>query len=108
MPRSSVKESNISDLIHNALKFTEKGIILITLQKKHDEITVSIKDTGTGIEPHIMPNLFTKFTTKHHSCTGVGLYISKNIVEAHGGKIWGKNNSHGKGATFAFTLPIKD
>lgn len=97
----------ISNLIHNALKFTEKGIILITLKKGHDEITVSIKDTGTGIEPHIMPNLFTKFTTKHHSGTGVGLYISKNIVEAHGGKIWGKNN-HGKGATFSFTLPIRD
>ena len=97
----------ISNLINNALKFTEKGTILISLKKGQDEVTVSVKDTGAGIEPHILPNLFTKFTTKHHSGTGVGLYISKSIVEAHGGRIWGKNNSHGTGATFAFTLPVK-
>src|SRR5579885_147496 len=96
----------ISNLVHNALKFTERGTILISLKKGQDEVTVSVKDTGSGIEPNMMPNLFTKFTTRHHSGTGVGLYISKNIVEAHGGKIWGKNNLHGKGATFAFTLPI--
>jgi len=56
----------------------------------------------------IIPNLFTKFNTKHHSGTGVGLYISKSIVEANEGRIWGKNKSHGKGATFAFTLPAKN
>ncbi|HEX5358960.1 MAG TPA: HAMP domain-containing sensor histidine kinase [Candidatus Nitrosotalea sp.] len=97
----------VSNLIHNALKFTEKGTILVSLKKGQNEVTVSVKDTGAGIESHVIPNLFTKFTTRHHSGTGVGLYISKNIVEAHGGRIWGKNNSHGKGATFAFTLPAK-
>jgi two-component system, OmpR family, sensor histidine kinase VicK len=98
----------VSNLVHNALKFTERGVILITLKKGQDEVTVSVKDSGAGIEPPVIPKLFTKFTTRHHSGTGVGLYISKNIVETHGGRIWGKNNSHGKGATFAFTLPLKN
>ncbi|MGE5599889.1 MAG: ATP-binding protein [Clostridiales bacterium] len=96
----------LSNLIHNAVKFTEKGTIELVLKKGQNEVTVSVKDTGSGIEPHIMPHLFTKFATKHHSGTGVGLYISKNIIEAHGGRIWGRNNPHGKGATFAFTLPV--
>ncbi len=98
----------VSNLVHNALKFTERGTILITLKKGQDEVTVSVKDSGAGIEPPVIPKLFTKFTTRHHSGTGVGLYISKNIVETHGGRIWGKNNSHSKGATFAFTLPVKN
>ena len=97
----------VSNLVHNAMKFTESGVISLGIKKEQNEVTVSVKDTGAGIELHIMPHLFTKFTTKHHSGTGVGLYISKNIVEAHGGKIWGKNNLHGRGATFAFTLPIE-
>ena len=97
----------ISNLVHNALKFTSDGSISLALKKGKDEISVSVKDTGTGIERDIMHNLFTKFTTKHHSGTGVGLYISKNIIEAHGGKIWARNNPNGKGAYFAFTIPIK-
>ncbi|MGI0007203.1 MAG: sensor histidine kinase [Nitrosotalea sp.] len=97
----------VSNLVHNALKFTERGIVSIGMKKDQNEVTVFVKDTGTGIESHTMPHLFTKFATKHHSGTGVGLYISKNIVEAHGGKIWGKNNLHGRGATFAFRLPIE-
>ena len=95
----------ISNLLHNALKFTNEGMITIILKKGKDEISVAVKDTGQGIEQDIMPNLFTKFTTKHHSGTGVGLYISKNIIESHGGRIWARNNSNGKGATFVFTLP---
>lgn len=95
----------ISNLLHNALKFTNEGMITIILKKGKDEVSVAVKDTGHGIEQDIMPNLFTKFTTKHHSGTGVGLYISKNIIEAHGGRIWARNNSNGKGATFVFTLP---
>jgi signal transduction histidine kinase len=66
---------------------------------------VSIMDTGEGIDPQIYPRLFTKFATKSHIGTELGLFISKNIVEAHRGKIWAQNNSSGKGATFSFSLP---
>jgi signal transduction histidine kinase len=75
-------------------------------------IVVSIKDTGEGIDSDIMPVLFTKFTSKSQHGTGLGLYISKSIVEAHGGKIWAENNSdtlsnrEKRGATFRFTLPL--
>ncbi|MFL6409521.1 MAG: sensor histidine kinase, partial [Nitrososphaeraceae archaeon] len=63
-------------------------------------------DTGSGIDPEIEPRLFTKFATKSYKGTGLGLFISKSIVEAHGGKIWAENNTDGKGATFSFSLPI--
>jgi signal transduction histidine kinase len=65
-----------------------------------------IKDTGTGIPADTLPRLFTKFGTESATGTGLGLFISKGIVEAHGGMIWGENNEDGKGATFGFTLPI--
>ena len=72
----------------------------------HDEIIISIKDRGTGIDPDIQDKLFSKFVTKSETGSGLGLYISKGIVEAHGGKIWAHNNNDGKGATFGFSLPI--
>ena len=102
----------ISNLLSNALKFTnEDDTIYVTIEKKDTgsigEVTVSIKDTGTGIDPEIFPRLFTKFATKSDKGTGLGLFISKSIVEAHGGKIWAKNNSDGKkGSTFAFNIPL--
>ena len=71
-----------------------------------EEVVVSIKDTVTGIDPEILPRLFTKFATKSVTGTGLGLFISKNIVESHGGKIWAQNNADGIGATFAFSLPL--
>ena len=71
-------------------------------------VIVSIRDSGEGINPEIYPRLFTKFATKSYSGTGLGLYISKSIIEAHGGKMWGENNRDGPGATFTFTLPICD
>jgi signal transduction histidine kinase len=71
-----------------------------------NEIIVSIRDTRIGIHPEIFPRLFTKFATRSNIGTGLGLFISKGIVEAHGGRIWGENNSDGKGATFTFTLPL--
>ena len=74
--------------------------------KEKEEVIVKIKDTGIGIDPEIMPRLFTRFATKSEKGTGLGLYISKSIVEAHGGRIWAENNSIGKGATFYFSLPI--
>ncbi|MFL6407396.1 MAG: sensor histidine kinase, partial [Nitrososphaeraceae archaeon] len=72
----------------------------------HDEVIISIKDRGTGIDPDIQDKLFSKFVTKSDTGSGLGLYISKGIVEAHGGKIWAENNSDGGGATFAFSLPV--
>jgi signal transduction histidine kinase/CheY-like chemotaxis protein len=101
----------ISNLLSNALKFTnEDDTIYVTIEKKDTgsigEVTVSIKDTGTGIDPEIFPRLFTKYATKSDRGTGLGLFICKSIVEAHGGKIWAKNNSDGIGATFAFNIPL--
>ncbi len=72
----------------------------------NDEVIISVKDRGTGIDPNIQDKLFSKFATKSDSGSGLGLYISKGIVEAHDGRIWAENNGDGKGATFAFSLPI--
>ncbi len=113
----------ISNILNNAIKFTRKrrGIVTVEAQKKNNEIKnnqavamVSIKDTGSGIDPDIMPRLFEKFAAKSFQGTGLGLFISKNIIEAHGGKIWAENNNDNnadggqnrKGAIFYFTLPI--
>jgi signal transduction histidine kinase len=96
----------ISNLLRNAIKFTKRGTIKVTLEKKEGHAIVTIKDTGTGIDPAILPRLFGKFATKSDQGTGLGLYLSKSIIEAHGGKIWAENNRDGKGATFTFTLPI--
>ena len=75
--------------------------------EEREYVIVSIKDRGKGISTEIFPNLFSKFTTSDSSSgTGLGLYICKSIVEAHGGKIWAENNSDGKGAIFKFILPI--
>jgi len=99
----------ISNLISNSIKFTqgEWRTISITTKKEQDSkaITISVKDTGKGIDPEIIPRLFTKFATKSDTGTGLGLFISKSIVEAHGGRIWAENNKDGKGATFYFSLP---
>jgi signal transduction histidine kinase len=98
----------LSNLLSNAIKFTQKGTIVISAERKTDDnaIIVSVKDTGTGIAPEFLPRLFEKFaTSRSDSGTGLGLYISKRIIEAHGGKIWAENNPDGKGATFSFTLP---
>jgi nitrogen-specific signal transduction histidine kinase len=99
----------IANLLTNAIKFTKEGTINIIANAKNNdskEVIISIKDTGAGINPEILPRLFTKFATKSDIGTGLGLYISKGIVEAHGGKIWAENNPDGKGATFTFTLPV--
>jgi two-component system, OmpR family, sensor histidine kinase VicK len=108
-------------LLTNAIKFTEKGKIVIGLDNKNTdgrkgragkggrdeegEVIVSFKDSGTGIDPEIIDKLFDKFVTKSGKGTGLGLYICRNIIEAHGGRIWAENNPEGKGATFAFSLP---
>ena len=102
----------ISNLLNNAIKFTkQEGVISITVVEKKDdnnnEVIVKVQDTGQGIDVEILPRLFSKFVTKSFEGTGLGLYISKSIVEAHGGKIWAENNADGRGATFSFTLPIE-
>jgi two-component system, OmpR family, sensor histidine kinase VicK len=99
----------ISNLLNNAIKFTEEGTISVSTELKGNskrEVFVTIKDTGQGIHPKIESRLFSKFASKSFQGTGLGLFISKSIVEAHGGKIWAENNSDGKGATFTFSLPV--
>jgi signal transduction histidine kinase len=100
----------LSNLLANAIKFTAEkgGTIAIATEEdaKNNIVTVIIKDTGEGIDPEVKDRLFDKFVTKSETGTGIGLYISKNIVESHGGRIWGENNPDGQGATFGFTLPI--
>ncbi|MEW6605628.1 MAG: ATP-binding protein [Thermoproteota archaeon] len=94
----------LANLIGNAAKFTNEGTIDVTLAKEQDFAKITIKDTGRGIDPEIMPKLFTRFVSKSESGTGLGLYVSKNVIEAHGGRMWAENNPGG-GATFTFTLP---
>jgi signal transduction histidine kinase len=109
----------ISNLINNAIKFTKEGSISIVVEKNKDnnnnhnkeEVIVSVKDTGTGIDSDILPRLFSKFASKSSKGTGLGLFISKSIIEEHGGNMWAQNNNNNinthseKGATFYFTLP---
>jgi signal transduction histidine kinase len=99
----------ISNLLNNAIKFTKQGCITISTEKEKKygkEVIVKITDSGSGIDLDIMSRLFTKFATKSHTGTGLGLFICKSIVEAHGGKMWAENNRDGRGATFSFSLPI--
>lgn len=108
----------ISNLLNNAIKFTSRGEITISVIKlKHNnnnnnddddgsgEIQINIKDTGTGLSPAILPKLFSKFVSTDSGGTGLGLFVSRNIVEAHGGKIQAQNNDDGIGAMFSFTIP---
>jgi signal transduction histidine kinase len=100
----------ISNLLSNAIKFTKKGTIRVTEEVKDGKALVSIKDTGQGIDPEIFLRLFSKFAAKSETGTGLGLFISKSIVEAHEGKIWAENNSSSdgkKGAVFTFSIPVR-
>jgi signal transduction histidine kinase len=112
----------ISNLLSNAVKFTKKGTISVTTQIEEEEqddqnddgddngsnkvVVISIKDTGSGISPEMFPRLFSKFASNSFEGTGLGLFIAKSIVEAHGGNIWAENNADGKGARFTMSLPI--
>ena len=107
----------IRNLLDNALKFTTHNnqTIFVSIDKnkegkkeEEEEVIVSVKDTGEGISDKVLYKLFTKFATSDPTTgTGLGLYICKKIIEAHGGRIWGVNNLDGKGALFKFTLPVK-
>jgi signal transduction histidine kinase len=94
----------IYNLLANSVKFTEEGYIRVAVERDSREIIVSVIDSGKGIDPDIMARLFTKFSTKSETGTGLGLFICKSIIEAHGGKIWAKNNIDEKGSTFGFTM----
>lgn len=100
----------LSNLLNNALKFTKHGTVMININLDDHEnnkaVKVTIQDTGVGITQELMPNLFSKFVTSSYNGTGLGLFISKGIIEAHGGRIWAENNSNGVGASFSFSLPI--
>jgi signal transduction histidine kinase len=100
----------ISNLLNNAVKFTEEkgGNIHISIENVDKQVLISVKDSGNGIDLEILPKLFSKFTSKSYQGTGLGLFISKSIVEAHGGRIWAINNTHGKGATFTFSIPVNN
>lgn len=108
----------ISNLFDNGLKFTSSGHIYVTATKvdgnangkdagerNSPRLLISVMDEGEGINAELLPRLFTKFISKSEIGTGLGLFICKGIVEAHGGKMWAKNNSDGPGATFSFTIP---
>jgi signal transduction histidine kinase len=95
----------INNLLSNAIKFTENGLIKIEISESDTEVIVSVRDAGSGIDPEVFPKLFSKFVTKSDRGTGLGLFISKSIIESHGGRIWAENNQYGPGATFYFSLP---
>src|SRR5574339_257497 len=94
------------NIINNAIKILEQGQVIVSVQRQNNDVLVKITDNGPGIPSKIKDKLFTKFVTGSKSGTGLGLYICKNIIEKHGGKIWSENNQY-KGATFSFTIPIK-
>jgi two-component system sensor histidine kinase VicK len=100
----------ISNLISNSIQFTNEGYISLNIVTDNDrkEVIVTVKDSGIGINPEILPRLFSKFVTRSQRGTGLGLFISKNIIESHGGRIWAESNVlDGKGTIFGFTLPLE-
>jgi signal transduction histidine kinase len=98
----------LMNLLDNSINSSQDGVISVkvTIDADANTITIMVKDPGSGIHPDITPRLFSKFATTSEKGTGLGLYISKKIVEAHGGKIWAENNKDEDGATFAFTIPL--
>ncbi len=98
----------LMNLLDNSINFSQDGIISVTttIDRNANSVTVRVKDEGSGIRPDIILRLFSKFATASEKGTGLGLYISKKIIEAHGGKIWAESNKDGEGATFAFSLPL--
>jgi signal transduction histidine kinase len=100
----------ISNLIDNAIMFTPSGTIKIDAvvdPSNEQRVIISIADSGTGVDPDIQSKLFEKFATKSQKGTGLGLFIAKNIIEAHGGKIWFERNPEEKGSIFKFSLPLE-
>jgi two-component system sensor histidine kinase VicK len=97
------EQFDISDLIENIV---QDYLGHIEKENQNVKLFYNFMHDMNETLPEIIPRLFTKFATRSFSGTGLGLYISKNIVEAHGGKMWAENNPQGEGATFTFTLPL--
>ena len=99
-------------MLDNAIKFTRTGRIYVNLKIETEDgsdqqfVTINVKDEGQGIDPELLPRIFTKFVSRSELGTGLGLFIAKAIIEEHRGKIWAKNNSDGPGATLGFSLPL--
>lgn len=98
----------VSNLLSNALKFTPEGTITVSTKIIDGDAVIDVIDSGAGISAEVIPLLFSKFATKSNQGTGLGLYICKNIVEVHGGKIWAKNNNGISGATVGFSIPLEE
>jgi signal transduction histidine kinase len=97
----------VINLLTNAINFTDSGTISVSISlATNNLVKVSVKDSGRGIDPDMQHTLFEKFTTKSNQGIGLGLFISRYIIESHGGSITGKNNKSERGATFSFTIPI--
>jgi signal transduction histidine kinase len=96
----------LANLVGNAIKFTTRGTVIIRAEPRDDDVLMSVSDTGSGIAPDVLPHVFDRYftTARGHTGTGLGLYIAKGIVEAHGGRLWATSDP-GKGSTFSFTLP---
>jgi two-component system sensor histidine kinase VicK len=100
----------ISNLLSNSIQFTKQGYIFLNIVADNDsqEVIVTVRDTGMGINPEVLPRLFSKFVTRSQKGTGLGLFISKSIIEAHGGRIWAESNVlDGQGTIFCFALPLE-
>lgn len=103
----------ISNLVDNAIKYTPSGSIEVKVSDGEGKVRIAIKDSGVGLTPEIMPKLFEKFVRAddagkvNYSGTGLGLYVAKQMVEAHKGKIWAESEGVGKGSTFIVELPVK-
>ena len=101
----------VQNLIDNAIKYTPSGFVKAELKKEDKNITISVSDSGLGIAPELIPHLFEEFVRDERVKqkilgTGLGLYIARKIVEAHGGKIWATSEGEGKGSMFNVTLPL--
>ncbi|MBU2235616.1 HAMP domain-containing histidine kinase, partial [Patescibacteria group bacterium] len=117
IPLLNVDEDKIKDvvlnLVDNAIKYTEKGGITVTVQKKESKVLIMVKDTGVGISPPEAEKLFSKFvrgsgvSRLSPDGSGLGLFIARKIVDTHGGNIWAESEGEGKGSTFNVELPIK-
>lgn len=104
----------LSNLIDNAIKYTDKGSVTISIHRHIDTVRITIADTGMGVDSEDVPYLFQKFSRGknvdrvHANGTGLGLYVGKNIVEAHHGRIWVESDGKDSGSKFHVELPVKD
>ena len=97
----------LDNVLNNSIKFTERGQIAISIKQESHSVVITVTDTGCGIDEEDNKKMFTKFYTTDKLGTGLGLYISRIIVEKHLGRIEGRNNKNGVGSIFTIELPLK-